>query len=75
MCLGLVCELVELRPDGRAIVRHEGRSAGVSLLTLGDPVAPGDWLLVHSGFALARVTLAEALQARAVRETGTEATT
>jgi hydrogenase assembly chaperone HypC/HupF len=75
MCLGLVCELVELRPGGTAIVRHEGHSAGVSLLTLGDPVAPGDWLLVHSGFALARVTPADAVQARAVRDPRPESTT
>jgi hydrogenase maturation factor len=75
MCLGLVCELVELRPDGTALVRHEDRTVAVSLLTLGDEAGPGDWLLVHSGFALARLTRGDALHARTVRGRGTEGTT
>ncbi|HSK55255.1 MAG TPA: HypC/HybG/HupF family hydrogenase formation chaperone [Jiangellales bacterium] len=67
MCLGLVCELLELRPDGTALVSHDGRTIEISLLTLGGGAEPGDWLLVHSGFALVRLTRDEALQARTAR--------
>jgi len=74
MCLGLVCELLELRPDGTALVSHEGRTIDVSLLTLVDRAEPGDWLLVHSGFALVRLTWDEVLDARTVRGPRTEGT-
>lgn len=44
--------------DGRAAVITEdsaGRRARVSLLALdGPPPGPGDWLVVHSGYAVGR---------------------
>ncbi len=43
------------------------RGGRVSLLALEGPVAVGDWLLVHSGFALERLTDAEARAALALR--------
>jgi hydrogenase expression/formation protein HypC len=67
MCLGLVCELLELQPDGTAVVRHDGRTLDISLLTLDGGAEPGDWVLVHSGFALVRLTREQALQARTAR--------
>ena len=67
MCLGDVAEVLELRANGRAVVRAGGRTLETSLLTLGSPVAAGDWLLVHSGFALARLSAAEAEEALAIR--------
>lgn len=67
MCLGDVAEVVELRAHGRAVVRVGARSLEASLLTLGSPVAAGDWLLVHSGFALARLSAREAEEALAIR--------
>jgi hydrogenase expression/formation protein HypC len=69
MCLGELGEVVELAPGPTALVRYEGRSATVSLLTLDEPVAPGDWVLCHSGFALSRVTAEEASDAAAIRAT------
>lgn len=72
MCLGLACEVLDVTADSTARVVSEGRTLAVSLLTLDGPVAPGDWLLVHSGFALARLTREQALDALAVRSTRTE---
>lgn len=72
MCLGELGEVVELTPDRTALVRCDGRSATVSLLTLDEAVAPGDWVLCHSGFALSRVTAEEAGEAAAIRATGLE---
>ena len=46
-----------LRVAGEAAdVEVAGRVVAVSLLALGEPVSPGDWLLVHSGVAVARLT-------------------
>ncbi|HSK27570.1 MAG TPA: HypC/HybG/HupF family hydrogenase formation chaperone [Jiangellales bacterium] len=75
MCLGLPCQLVELRPERSALVRSERRTLTVSLLTLPDEVAPGDWVLVHSGYALARLTAQEAGEALTVRTGGAEGST
>ena len=69
MCLGEVAEVLELGPGPRALVRSGGRSATVSLLTLDEPVATGDWVVCHSGFALSRVTAAEAADATSIRAT------
>ncbi len=67
MCLGTVCCVVETRPDRSALVVDGDRRSAVSLITLAEPVGPGDWLLVHSGLALAVVTAEEAEEARAIR--------
>ncbi|GAA4397673.1 hypothetical protein GCM10023168_02870 [Fodinibacter luteus] len=75
MCLGEVAQVVELRPGPSALVRARQRTASVSLLTLADAVAPGDWVVCHSGFALARVTAAEAAEAAAIRSAADRSTT
>jgi hydrogenase expression/formation protein HypC len=70
VCLGELAEVVEA-PDRRtAVVRSPVRTTTVSLLTIDGSVAPGDWLLCHSGFALRRLTPQEALDAAALRTTG-----
>lgn len=68
MCMGELAEVLEVGA-GTAVVSGGGRSRVVSLLTLPEPVGPGDWVLIHSGFALARVTADEARDASALRAT------
>jgi hydrogenase maturation factor len=53
--------------DGMLIVEAGGRLLIVSALTLDKPAAPGDWVLVHSGFALARLDPGDARDALAIR--------
>ena len=73
MCLGLVCRVTDVTGSGTAAVRTGGdRELEVSLLTLDDPVEAGDWLLVHAGFALARLTDEQVTEALAVREPSAE---
>lgn len=69
MCLGDVVRVVELDGPARAVVQvgASGRRLVASLLTLDDPVARGDWLLVHSGFALSLLTPDAAADALAIR--------
>jgi len=68
VCLGEVVQVVEVAPDGLVLARVGTRTLRISLLTLDGPVAPGDWVLAHSGFALARLSAAEALEARTLRD-------
>lgn len=69
MCLGELAEVLQLTGDSAALVRSEARTVTVSLLTLDDAVAPGDWVVCHSGFALSRLTPVEARDAAAIRAT------
>jgi hydrogenase expression/formation protein HypC len=71
MCLGDLGEVLEAGPGPTAVVRTGARTVTVSLLTLDEPVVPGDWVLCHSGFALSRLTPEEAGEAAAIREGGT----
>jgi len=68
MCLGELVEVIDVGPQS-VRVSGGGRARTVSLLTLTDPVAPGDWLVVHCGYALARLTAAQAREALALRTT------
>lgn len=70
MCLGTVAQVVELHRDGRAVVEHGGRREEVLAMTVADDdIQPGDWVVVHSGFALERISEAQAIDALAIRAT------
>jgi hydrogenase expression/formation protein HypC len=63
MCLGIPGELVEIlvdRPD-LAMVDVSGvrRAINIGLLD-DDPPQPGDWVLIHVGFALSKIDEKEA---------------
>lgn len=79
MCLGEIAEVLQVGPGPRALVRSGRGAATVSLLTMEEPLAAGDWVVCHSGFALSRVTATEAAEAAAIRATAhtpaTKATT
>lgn len=68
MCLGLTCRVEAVPDPDWAVVSAGVRTLRVSLLTLEEPVQPGDWVLAHAGFALARLTEEQALEALALRE-------
>jgi hydrogenase expression/formation protein HypC len=57
MCLGIPGRLVEIINDDFRIgtVEVSGVRGSVSLALLTDEIAVGDWVLVHVGFALARI--------------------
>jgi hydrogenase expression/formation protein HypC len=68
MCLGIPGEVVEIltdRPDlARVDVSGVKRAINIGLLADED-VRPGDWVLIHVGFALAKI---DEEQARAAME-------
>ena len=75
MCLGELAQVVEVGPAASAVVRSAQRTMTVSLMTLDEAVAPGDWVVCHSGFALSRLTPDEATEAGAIRGAAAPATT
>lgn len=72
MCLGELARVTELTGERAALVDTGSREVMVSLLTLDEPVGAGDWLLVHSGFALSRLTDDEVRDAQTIRSTSKE---
>jgi hydrogenase expression/formation protein HypC len=67
MCLAIPGEVVELLPgndDQLALVDVVGvkRRINVGLLD-GESIGPGDWVLIHVGFAMSKVDEQEAAEA------------
>jgi hydrogenase expression/formation protein HypC len=67
MCLGLPGRVVELAP-GSVLARVDvaGVVRDINLELIDGPFQPGDYVLVHSGFALERMTADEARDALGV---------
>jgi len=68
MCLGTVGQITAAGPDRCVQVRAGDREISASLLAVSDAVGPGDWVLVHSGLVLARLTDQEATDALELRK-------
>lgn len=70
MCLGKIGRMIEAHNDGTAVVEIGGERHHVLLTTMleDDPV-PGEWVTVHAGFVLERLTEAQALDALRIRNT------
>ena len=65
MCLAIPGQVIELVDEANQIARVDvvgvRRNINVSLLADdGDDARPGDWVLIHVGFALSKVDEAEA---------------
>jgi hydrogenase expression/formation protein HypC len=67
MCLAIPGEVVELLPgngDQLAMVDVVGVKRRINIgLMEDDPVVPGDWVLIHVGFAMSKVDQREAAEA------------
>ncbi len=59
MCLAIPARVVELRAGATALVAIEGVRKTVSLALLNE-VAVGDYVLIHVGYALHRISETEA---------------
>jgi hydrogenase expression/formation protein HypC len=63
MCLGIPGEVVELLPDrpdlAKVDVSGVKRAINIGLLE-GELVEPGDWVLIHVGFAMSKIDEQEA---------------
>ena len=66
MCLGIPGEIMEILPDrpdlAKVNVSGVRRAINIGLLE-GEDISPGDWILIHVGFALSKIDEAEAKSA------------
>jgi hydrogenase expression/formation protein HypC len=71
MCLGIPGEVVEFVPDqpdlARVNISGVRRVINIGLLS-DEPLAQGDWVLIHVGFALSKIDEEEAAAALAFLE-------
>lgn len=76
MCLGIPGRLVEVRADSAlAVVDVAGVNRDIDLGLLDGPFVAGDYILVHSGLALERMTAEHAEAALAVFAEGSRSVT
>ena len=63
MCLGIPGEVIELHPEqpdlAKVDVSGVRRLINIGLLA-DDPPTPGEWVLIHVGFALSKIDESEA---------------
>jgi hydrogenase expression/formation protein HypC len=66
MCLAIPGQIVELSPDNAHLANVDvsgvGRIVNIGLLE-DEMLQPGDWVLIHVGFALSRIDEEEAARA------------
>ena len=55
MCVGLSARVVRLQSNGTAIVDASGACREISARLL-DDLMPGDYVMVHAGAAIAKIT-------------------
>ena len=69
MCLAIPGQIVEITDQENSLARVEvvgvRRNVNIGLL---DDVEPGDWVLIHVGFALSKVDEEEAMATRRLLE-------
>lgn len=67
MCVGLPAKVVKLKSDGMAIVDASGAKREVSAEML-DDLDPGDYVMVHAGIAIAKITSDDAKETSEIME-------
>lgn len=73
MCLAIPGQIVDLVPEQPLLARVDvaGVRRNVNVGLLEDAAKPGDWILIHVGFALSKIGEAEAAdQLRMLRAMG-----
>ena len=65
MCLAIPARVIELLPDEAAMVDIGGVRKQISLALL-DGIAAGDYVVLHVGYAIAKLDEAEAAKALAL---------
>ena len=74
MCLGIPGKIIEIVDDENSIAKVEvsGVKRNVNILLVRpEGIDPGDWVLIHVGFAMSKIDEDEALETmRALHEMG-----
>ncbi|MBP1768363.1 MAG: hypothetical protein A2Y69_09940 [Candidatus Aminicenantes bacterium RBG_13_59_9] len=59
MCLAIPAQVTEIDADGRGKIDYLGTKVKVDFSLL-ENIRPGDWVIVHAGFAITRLDEEEA---------------
>jgi hydrogenase expression/formation protein HypC len=62
MCLAYPYKIIEIKNEWTAVAETQGVKTEISLHLLSEPVKEGDWVLVHVGFAIQKLSEKEALE-------------
>ena len=62
MCLSIVARVEKILENGDAVVVLSDVKKQVSLSLLPEPVKEGEWVLIHTGYAIAKVDEEKALE-------------
>lgn len=54
MCLAVPARILEVKPNQMGLVDHAGNKKDVSLLLMED-ARPGDYVIIHAGFAIHKI--------------------
>ncbi len=68
MCLSIPSKIDEILPDNYAIVDTMGVKRKVSLDLMPEPVEVGDYVLIHVGYAMTKMSEEDALESLKVYE-------
>ena len=60
MCLSVVAQIEEIIGDGEAVATLNGVRKTIELGLLEDDVNVGDWVLLHTGYAISKVDYEQA---------------
>lgn len=64
MCLGIPGRIVALRDNPHlATVDVLGEESAINIGMIEEPLSPGDYVLIHVGFAMAKIDIDQARQA------------
>ena len=61
MCLSIPSKVLSIDENNFAIVETLGVKRGVSLDLIGEPVAVGEYILIHVGFAMSKIDTEQAI--------------
>ncbi len=62
MCLAYPYQIVEITGPFTAKATVEGVTKEIYISLIGEPLKPGDWVLVHVGFAIQKIDEKSALE-------------
>ena len=68
MCLSIPSKVVEIDENNMATVDTMGVKRQVTLDLIGEPVAVGEYVLIHVGFAMNKISTEEALESIRIYE-------
>ncbi|MDL0105466.1 HypC/HybG/HupF family hydrogenase formation chaperone [Campylobacter vicugnae] len=68
MCLSIPSKVISIDKNNFAIVDTMGVRRGVSLDLIAEPVAVGDYVLIHVGFAMEKIDTQYALESLKIYE-------